>query len=33
MQNLKALIPIRVPLETVLTNGKLKFDSKNKTND
>ena len=29
MKNLKALISFRDPLETVPTNGKLKFDSKN----
>ena len=29
IKNLKALISVRVPLETVPTNGKFKFDSKN----
>ena len=29
LKNLKALISVRVPLETVPTNGKLRFDSKN----
>ena len=29
IKNLKALISVRVPLETVPTNGKLKFDIKN----
>ena len=29
IKNLQALIPVRVPLETVPTNGKLKFDTKN----
>ena len=28
IKNIKALISVRVPLETVPTNGKLKFDSK-----
>ena len=29
IKNLKDLISVRVPLETVPTNGKFKFDSKN----
>ena len=29
IKNLKALISVRFSLETVPTNGKLKFDSKN----
>ena len=29
IKNLKARISVRVPLEIVSTNGKLKFDSKN----
>ena len=29
IKNLKALISVSVPLETVPTNGKFKFDSKN----
>ena len=29
IKNLKALISVRVPLETAPTNGKFKFDSKN----
>ena len=29
IKNLKALISVRFPLETVTTNGKLKLDSKN----
>ena len=29
IKNLKARISLRVPLEIVSTNGKLKFDSKN----
>ena len=30
IKNLKALIYVRVPLETIPTNQKLKFDNKNK---
>ena len=29
MKNLKTLIFVRIPLESVPTNGKFKFDSKN----
>ena len=29
IKNLKALISVRVHLETISTNGKFKFDSKN----
>ena len=29
IKNLKALISVRIPLMTVPTNGKFKFDSKN----
>ena len=29
IKNLQARISVREPLETLLTNGKLKFDSKN----
>ena len=33
IKDLKALISVRVPLETVPTNGKLKFDSKNNNSE
>ena len=29
IKNLKTLISVRIPLETVTTNGKFKFDSNN----